>query len=206
MKTMIARVVLPFGLLALLMMVMMVMMAPSAAFAEDPDDTEDTSANATTIITSTGTVAVTSAAINFGSTALGADQDQTASSATATWTVSNTRNLDTAFQVTLSATDFTSGTYSISADGFTVKVQQSSVISSSVNAVSGPVPNTNAADFQSMNGGGGQIILTSSGLAYPVGMGVYDFNPEFELLIPGLKTVVGTYTTTVIVTTSVGPR
>jgi hypothetical protein len=144
--------------------------------------------------------------------ALGADQDQTASSVAATWTVSNTRNLDTAIQVTLSATDFgydadSDGTddYFISADRFKVKIEQSSVISSSVNAVSGPVPSTQASDFQAMNGASGQIILTSTGLAYPAGLGVYNFNPEFELFIPGLKTVVGEYTTTVTVTTSTGP-
>lgn len=196
MKTMIAKV-LPIGLLAL---IMTVMMAPSSAFADDPT-------NATTTITSDGTLAVTDAAIEFGIVALGADADVTEASDAATWNVSNTLNQDKAIQVSLAATDFTdvTGNYSISADGFKVKVQQSSIVANSI-ATSGDAPSTQVLDYQVMNGVAAQIILSSTGMAYPAGMGVYDFAPEFQLLIPGLTTVIGEYTSTVTVTTATGPR
>ena len=173
----------------------------------DPDPGTGRRASVVLPLGSSGMLSVTPQDVVFPNTSI-AGQDVIALANDATWTAADTTNQGRGWHVTLAATDHLRGNSDPvnhvilvgQSQGFMVECLDSEVVTVSGAAANPPFCPPGAQPIP-LDTESPLSILIAGPLQ---GMGVYDFLPHFEILVPG-TTVIDTYSTEIFTDIMAGP-
>lgn len=143
-----------------------------------------------------GALFIQTTPVDFGTLELTGSQ-QTVDTQPAAWGAGDATGAGAGWNVSMTSTDFVSGSNSIDVSNFMIMIDQANVVTQSGNTA----PQSQVATFQSLSDTTPLKILSA---AAGTGMGSYQFTPDFRLVVPG-ETAAGDYQSLMTVTINAGP-
>lgn len=136
------------------------------------------------------------ASIPFGSVALTGADANLPFAPTTPWRAMDARGTGAGWNITVSATDFTSALGGIAVANFKVQLLAAKIVRIAGNTS----PTSGATTYQPLGATPLKLLSAAAGQ----GMGTYDYTPDFQLTVPA-QTLAGTYQSVVTVSVNTGP-